>query len=187
MEPFVRPAGPADAEEIAEVQRISWQNTYAQMLSPASLARAEAAWGKIHWQRSLERTDERAVSLIIESRDTGLIGFCVGGPRRGGRDALLRSFAGEIYLLYLLPDHQGRGHGVRLMGAMARVMTARGMDSALVWALAENRRAVGFYQHLDGAILTQSRRPFFGEPVDEIALGWRDLSRLSGMSWNTRD
>jgi len=182
MELFIRPAGPADAEEIADVQRVSWQDAYATQLRPESLARAELVWDAAHWRGSLERTDDRVVSLVLDGRQTGVVGFGVAGPRRGGRDALLRSFGSEVYLLYLLPGIQGCGYGARLIAALARVLLARGMDSALVWALATNRDAIGFYRHLGASILAQARKPFFGEMVDEVALGWRDLELLAGTS-----
>ena len=187
MDIFIRPAGPADAEEIARVQRISWAATYARQLSPQSLARVETAWDARHWRHSLERTDDSVVTLALEGADEGIVGFGVAGPRRGGRDPVLQAHDGEFYLLYLLPNYQRRGHGVRLMAAMARVLRARGMDSALVWALATNRAAVGFYQHLSGSILMQARKPFFGETVNEIALGWRDLKGLANTTPSCRE
>jgi ribosomal protein S18 acetylase RimI-like enzyme len=179
MQFFVRPAGPADAEDIARVQSISWAAAYSRLLSAESLARVERAWDSRHWRRSLERTDDRAVTLVLDGPATGVAGFCVGGPRRGGRDPILRAYRGEIYLLYLLPSVQKRGHGARLLGAMARVLSARGVGSALVWALATNQAAIGFYQTLSGSILMRCQKPFFGEVVDEIALGWRDIDALA--------
>jgi ribosomal protein S18 acetylase RimI-like enzyme len=187
MEIFIRPAGPADAEDVARVQRISWAATYARQLSPESLARVETAWDARHWRHSLERTDDRVVTLVLEGVDEGIVGFGVAGPRRGGRDPILQAHDGEFYLLYLLPNFQRRGHGVSLMAALARVLRARGMESALVWALATNRSAVGFYQHLAGSILMQARKPFFGESVNEIALGWRDLKALANMTPTFRE
>jgi GNAT superfamily N-acetyltransferase len=181
MELFVRPAGPADAEDVAEVQRLSWRDTYRGLLSPETLARAATAWDANHWRESLERTDDRAVSLVLEGRDVGIVGFGVVGPRRGGRAALLQGYAGEIYLLYLLPPAKGQGNGARLMAAMARVLRARGMNSALVWALAGNRPAIAFYRRLSGTIVTQTNRRFFGEPIIETALGWNDLAGLAGL------
>jgi GNAT superfamily N-acetyltransferase len=187
MEIFIRPAGPADAEDIARVQRISWAATYSRQLSPESIARVETAWDARHWRHALERIDDRIVTLVLEGPREGVIGFGVAGPRRGGRDAILRAYDGEIQLLYLLPAYQRQGHGVRLMAAMARVLRARGIESALVWALATNRSAVGFYQHLGGSILMQARKPFFGEAVNEIALGWRDLRGLANMTPTVRE
>lgn len=186
MELFIRPAGPADAEEITAVQRISWQATYADMLRPESLARVERVWDAAHWRGSLERTDDRIIPLVLDGRATGVAGFAVGGPRRGGRNGLVGGFDGEIYLLYLMPGIQGFGHGARLIAALARVLRARGMRSALVWALAANRSAIGFYRHLGASTVTRALKPFFGETVEEIALGWPDLEVLAGTSRNLR-
>ena len=187
MEIFIRPAGPADAEDIARVQRESWTAAYSGLLSPQSLARVEAAWDARHWRQALERTDDRAITLVVEGEEDGIVGFGVAGPRRGAISPVLRDFEGEFYLLYLLPRFQRRSHGVRLMAAMARVLRARGVNSALVWALAGNRKAIGFYQHLSGSILMQARKPFFGEVVNEIALGWTDLTELAATTPTVRE
>jgi GNAT superfamily N-acetyltransferase len=182
MEFFIRPAGPADAEEIAEVQRVSWRAAYDTLLGRDTLVKTEAAWNAAHWRRGLERVDERVFCLVLESRATGIVGFGVAGPRRNSRDTLLAAYAGEIHLLYLLPDHQRQGHGARLMAAMARVLKARGMNGAVVWALAGNEGAVAFYRDLAGAVVTRCPKPFFGRTVDEIALGWPDIGVLANLT-----
>jgi ribosomal protein S18 acetylase RimI-like enzyme len=187
MEIFIRPAGPADAEEIARVQRISWRSTYARQLSAESLARVETAWDWVHWRHALERTDDRAITLVLEAREAGIIGFGVAGRRRYVRDPVLCSYDGEVYLLYLLPAFHGYGLGARLMATLARVLAARGMKSALVWALASNRPAIGFYEHLGGEVLVRARKPFFGEAVDEVALGWRDIQTLISVTPRARE
>jgi hypothetical protein len=53
--------------------------------------------------------------------------------------------------------------------------------------LATNRSAIGFYQRLGGSILLQRRRPLFGQSVNEIALGWRDLDMLADTSRYLRE
>ncbi len=186
MEFFIRPAGPADAEAIAEVQRASWQAAYRDLLTAESLARVATAWDAVHWRYALERVDDPIINLVLDSRGTGVAGFGVAGPRRRTRDQLLAAFDSEIYLLYLMPGIQRRGHGAALMGAMARVLKARGKKSALVWALTGNRPAIAFYRRLSGAIMAQTKRPFFGETVTETALGWSDIGVLAGMSRNLK-
>jgi len=187
MEIFIRPAGPADAEEIARVQAITWRATYARQLSAESLARVETAWDARHWRHGLERVDDRAITLVLEAREVGIVGFGVAGRRRGGRDLALHPYEGEIYLLYLLPGFQGYGLGTKLMAALARVLSARGVKSALVWALATNRPAIGFYEYLGGELLMRARKPFFGEAVEEVALGWRDIQTLFGVTPRSRE
>jgi hypothetical protein len=81
MELFILPAGAADAEEIAAVQRMSWQATYAKQLSPISLARAEAAWDVHHWRDSLERGDARSFTLALTG-PAGIVGFGTAGRAR---------------------------------------------------------------------------------------------------------
>jgi ribosomal protein S18 acetylase RimI-like enzyme len=186
MELFIRPAGPADAEEIAEVQRLSWNAAYEGMLSAGSLATVARAWDAAHWRRSLERTDDRAITLVLDGRATGVAGFGVAGPRRGRRMALA-DFHGEIYLLYLAPGAQRLGHGARLMASLARVLIARGLRSGVVWALARNKPAIDFYRRMGGQKLAEARRPFFDEMVDEVALGWDDLATLIGAARSVRE
>ena len=187
MDFFIRPAGPADAEAIAEVQRVSWQVAYRNLLSPESLARVATAWDSVHWRNALEQVDDRTFNLVLDSRATGVAGFGVAGSRRRSRDPALSAFDGEIYLLYLMPGVQRRGHGAAMMRALARVLQARGKQSVLVWALTANRPAIAFYRRLSGSIMAQTRRPFFGETVTETALGWRDISVLAGMSRNLKE
>jgi ribosomal protein S18 acetylase RimI-like enzyme len=187
MDFFIRPAGPADAEAIAEVQRVSWQAAYRDLLTPESLARVATAWDSVHWRSTLERVDDPIVNLVLDSRQTGVAGFGVAGPRRRTRDQALATFDAEIYLLYLMPGVQRHGHGAEMMRALARVLQAQGKHSVLVWALTGNRPAIAFYRRLSGAIMAQTRRPFFGETVTETALGWRDIALLAGMSRNLKE
>jgi ribosomal protein S18 acetylase RimI-like enzyme len=185
MELFILPAGPVDAEAVAHVQRKSWAATYAKQLSPMSLARAEAAWDAPHWRHSLERIDGRSFTLVLANQ-RGIAGFGTAGRRRGRPDPLVGKYDSEIYMLYLLPRFQGQGHGGRLMTALASALKARGSKSALVWALASNRPAIGFYEHLGGTVLTDRKQPFFGDTVNETALGWPDIDILAAMPRDAR-
>ncbi len=186
MELFILPAGAADAEEIARVQRLSWHATYAKQLSALSLARAENAWDAHHWRVSLDRTDDRSFTLVLTGAK-GIAGFGTAGRRRfRTRPDGLAPYESEIYMLYLLPRFQGRGYGTRLMAAMARTLKARGSKSAMVWALATNRPAIEFYKHIGGVPLIDRRQPFFGDTVNETALGWPDIDLLAGLPRDAR-
>jgi ribosomal protein S18 acetylase RimI-like enzyme len=185
MELFILPAGPADAEQVARVQRLSWQAAYARQLSPMALARAEAAWGAGHWREVLERVNGRSFTLVLANA-RGVAGFGMAGRRRGRPDAAVAAYDSEIYMLYLLPRFQGQGHGRRLMTALASTLKARGSKSTLVWALASNRPAIDFYQHLGGTTLTDRKQPFFGDTVNETALGWPDIDILAAMPRDAR-
>ena len=55
------------------------------------------------WSRVLSAGRDRV--LVAEAGEAGIVGFGSCGKARAG--AL--GFEGEVYTLYVLPDHQGRG------------------------------------------------------------------------------
>ncbi|MDB5365759.1 MAG: acetyltransferase, family [Rhodospirillales bacterium] len=177
MSVLIRPAGPADAEDIARVQYLSWRSTYDGLLTPRSLARVGSMWGAAHWRATLERVDDVVVPLVVETQHHGIVGFATCGRQRGR----LPFYAGEIYTLYLLPTAQGRGYGTQLMVSMARVMMARDLRSAMVWALSTNHVARRFYERLGGRPIGDRTGRLFGERVPEAAYGWPDLAVLAWM------
>lgn len=54
--------------------------------------------------------------------------------------------AGEIYAIYVLKAYQNQGIGKMLMDACINAL--KDYQSIVVWALATNDKAIGFYQHL---------------------------------------
>ena len=45
-------------------------------------------------------------------------------------------------------------------------------SNLVVWALADNDRAVGFYRRLGGRVLRRARETFGGQQRDRIAFGF---------------
>ena len=84
------------------------------------------------------------------------------------------SYDGEVYTLYVLPDHQGAGHGRGLLGALFSALSAAGCRSALVWVLAENP-ARFFYEAMGGTLIATREEPFHGVVLSECSYGWPDL------------
>lgn len=177
MNPIIRPAGPADAEDIAAVQQAAWAETYDGILPETVIQRVGALWGIGHWKRVLSQVDRAAITLVIEDDDAGPIGFAVCGPQRGEVDG----FDAEIYALYLLAPAQRQGLGTRMMGAMARLLRARGFSSLLVWALAANAGARHFYQALGGTPIGPRLARLFGEDMAEAGYGWDDMATLASL------
>lgn len=171
----IRPAGPDDADAIACVQQTSWQESYHDKLPASVIHRAGAVWGPGHWRRILSEQDPQEIALVLDAEDFGVLGFGAFGPQRGN----VPGFAGEIYSLYLMPQIQRQGVGTRLMQAMARVMVARGLSSALVWSLSSNMAARRFYCALGAVPIGPRVTKLFGEDVAEASYGWHDLSALA--------
>ena len=85
------------------------------------------------------------------------------------------AFDGEIFELYLAPEYQGLGFGGRLFEACRADLAFHGLETVIVWALAENDRAIGFYEHLGGRVVRRASENFGSEKRARIALGFPAL------------
>ncbi|MBV9247179.1 MAG: GNAT family N-acetyltransferase, partial [Methylobacteriaceae bacterium] len=81
-------------------------------------------------------------------------------------------YRGEIFELYLAPEFQGLGFGKRLFESARKDLADHGYASTLVWALADNERALGFYQHLGGKVVRRAQERFGDEVRGRVAFGF---------------
>ncbi len=166
----VRPAIIADAPTIARIDTETWRSTYAGILPTKYLTRLGELERRRMWSGEIGRhAGDVLVALDGAGRVRGF-GSC-GVSRDGGF-----GFAGEVFTLYVTPDHQGFGMGRELLLALfARLLDQR-LASALVWVLRANPSRF-FYERLGGKLVAQRKLPFAGTQVDSIAYGWRDLAQ----------
>ena len=54
------------------------------------------------------------------------------------------------------------------------MLATKGLDSALIWVLAENP-ARFFYQAMGGTLIAKRQERLWGVPLDEMAYGWSNL------------
>lgn len=166
------PVGPADAEALAYVHVTSWRETYRGLLPDAFLARMSEAGFARRFRRSL--THEGGVTLAVADR-YGLLGYASGGPSRRGIPG-----EGEITVLYLLRQAQGRGLGRALLTETARALAAQGATSLMISVLRENFGARGFYEHLGGTAEPARREPGpGGSLLYEVAYRWPDIRAIT--------
>jgi ribosomal protein S18 acetylase RimI-like enzyme len=163
----IRPAQPADARGIARLDIETWRTTYAGVLSAAYLVglserRREAGW------RSVILREPRDVRVAADSVGA-ILGFGSCGPNRGDR-----SYAGEVFTLYVAPDWQNQGIGRRLLIALFRRLVAAGRRSAILWVLRDNPSRF-FYERLGGHQVSRRRLAVGGAAIEATAYGWRDL------------
>ncbi len=128
------------------------------------------------WQDVIAAGD----GCVFVAEDGGeVIGFASGSPReRFSRE--LREYEGELKTVYVLPSHKGVGVGRQLVGAVARHLVDRGVNSMLLWVFAENRAARGFYESLGGVPVAEDGFELGGAWLSEVAYGWKDLDVLLG-------
>ena len=93
------------------------------------------------------------------------------------------SHAGEIYTLYVSPEHHDRGVGRALLLSLFDALIDRGLNSAVVWVLAQNPARFFTKQWVADASLR--RRSDCGtpccrrRPMDGMTSAWSVLSATS--------
>ena len=174
---FIRPAAPSDAARLAHIHVTSWRETYAGLMPPDVLERMTSdAMRQRREQGWLHTLSQEADCVRGAELDGQVIGFASGGAVRP-HTVIPGDYDAELYTLYALKEAQGRGLGRLLFGAVARELHGRGFAGLALWVLAANPTRQ-FYIHLGGRELGHKTEDVPGGELLEVALGWRDLTRL---------
>lgn len=169
----IRQAGPADAAGMARVHVLSWQSAYQGLLPQELIDGLSIETRTRQWREWLE-APKAHLNLVACDSEGQVLGFVSGGRLRGD----YAGFDCELAAIYLLPQAQGTGMGRALFGQMQDLLRARGYQRMLVWVLASNEAAKGFYRHL-GGVETLAKRVQIGSAsasgpveVDELGYGF---------------
>jgi ribosomal protein S18 acetylase RimI-like enzyme len=166
----IRSATRKDAPEIARVYVDSWRESYAGMIPDWVLLGMSYRRLSRAWERAIRTAGKDEAILVAEEPGHGIVGLGSCGP---SRDRSL-TYGGEVYTLYVHPDHVGRGVGRELLKELFTHLEATGNPSAVIWALAENP-ARHFYDAQGGTIAATRQGRQWGIALNEIAYGWKDI------------
>ena len=162
----IRPAGPDDRTAIAALQAASWRDSYRCLLSDSYLDHKVSDDLLRHWHAVELRSED--VVLVAEEAGTA-VGFiavwCDGEPL--------------IDNLHVLPNQRSKGTGRKLMQAAAAALMAGGHDSAYLWVLEGNHRALRFYEALGGQRAERAGKEIFGQVLPSLKIAWPDLSVIA--------
>jgi|FLYN01.1.fsa_nt_gi GNAT superfamily N-acetyltransferase len=172
----IRLAQVPDAAGIARVHVDTWRTTYAGLMPDELLANLSYERRENQWRSVLSNPDSPQWIYVAENDDGQVVGFVAGGPERSG-DPL---YKGELYAIYVLAEHQGRGIGRALTGANAQRLIEAGMTSMLVWVLAENPWRA-FYEALGGKPVREKQETMGDVTLTEVGYGWADIRGLAGI------
>lgn len=160
----MRRARPGDAGPIATVHAESWREAYRGIIPgralEAMIARRSALW----WRRAILS----GARVIVYEFERDVVGYTSVGPSR----ARFLPYAGEIFELYMRPTYQGLGFGARLFGAAQAELRESGRSSFVVWALADNERALRFYNMMGGVEVWRAPERFDNEERARVAFGF---------------
>ena len=159
-----RRAKPSDAQDIDATHDEAWRGAYQGIIPHLSLQRMIARRGLRWWESALRRR----TPLLVLDFDGEAAGYVTYGRSRLGRSP----FRGEIFELYVHPTYQGFGLGEKLFdGARMRLSELR-LRGLVVWALADNDSACGFYLHLGGKPVAEGAESFGDVSLRKVAFAW---------------
>lgn len=140
----LRDATPADAHALATVQVASWRAAYRGLMPDEVLAGLSVPEVERVWSDRFTARPPRT-SVVVETDAQRLVGFAAVGPPLVPTDRADPTL-GDLYALYLDPDHWGRGIGYALQTAALDRLGTHGFTHAGLWVLDGNERALRFYQ-----------------------------------------
>jgi ribosomal protein S18 acetylase RimI-like enzyme len=147
----IRSATVEDAAAIGRIKVRSWRSAYAEFMAAPLLGALDPVQEAADWAEYLT-TMPSGHRLWVAEGDCAVVGFCRTGP--ADHDPDLGPGAGEVYGLYVDPDHLGAGFGRQLFSHAVADLRARGRRPVCVYAYRPNTNAVHFYQRagfsLDG-------------------------------------
>jgi ribosomal protein S18 acetylase RimI-like enzyme len=163
----IRPAALEDVDAIATVHVRTWRSAYAGLLPQTVLDGLDVGARAAMWRRGIEGRTPPGAIFVAESAGA-LVGFIAVGTYRapgGERDPS----AGQVFAIYVTPDHWSTGAGRELMRAAIEHLTDHGLAEVRLWVFADNPRARRFYERCgfvtDGETLVEDHD---GRPVEEV-------------------
>lgn len=160
----IRYAKPGDvfalSDVYAETQRATYRGIIPHDALEFAIARRKPDW----WHRNLGSGSSTFI-LEFEERPEGYVTF---GPSRYGDI----DYEGEIYEIYIRPTFQGLGFGRVLFDHARAELQNRGNSGLMLWTIASNEKADGFFRHLGATPFAQSQILYRTKTLARTALGW---------------
>lgn len=146
----IRRARVNDASALARVHVDSWHAAYRGLVPDSFLQSFSYQIRTERFQQSLAAGAEE--TYLVEESGT-VIGFLTLGMCRDSD--LDVEHTGEIWGIYIAPDHWRKGIGKRLAEEAESILKGRGYQEAVLWVLEGNQQARRFYEAMgfstDGA------------------------------------
>ncbi|MEV0091083.1 GNAT family N-acetyltransferase [Streptomyces sp. NPDC050738] len=143
MDVRIRDMTADDCHAVAVVRVRGWQYAYAGLMPQPYLdsldIEAQAAR-----RREIFDAGRSTVVNVVAEREGEVIGWGCCGPYR--EDDGTRTADGELYALYLLPEHLSTGTGRALTTELTARAAAAGFPVLRLWVLKGNARARRFYE-----------------------------------------
>jgi GNAT superfamily N-acetyltransferase len=144
----VRPALPEDAAEIARIQVVTWRTAYRSALPAAVLDDWDADAAEASWRAAITAPPTPAHGVLVALEQNTRVGFAAFGPAEltSGEQPDAAGPTTEVSTLLVEPRWGRRGHGSRLLSAVADLAETGGAARLQVWLLESDAVSTGFYE-----------------------------------------
>ena len=146
----MRPARAEDAEAIAAVQLVTWRTAYRSLLPAAVLDDWDERAAAAAWRSAVLTPPTPGHGVLVALDGAVVTGFGAFGPAElaTGETSLLAGPTTELTALLVEPRWGRRGHGSRLLAAVADLAAESGVVRLQMWLPADDAVTARF---LDGA------------------------------------
>jgi GNAT superfamily N-acetyltransferase len=144
----VRPARPDDATAVARVQLVTWRTAYRDVLPIAVLDDWDEAAAEESWRTAVAAPPTPGHGVLVALEHDQVVGFAAYGPAELA-DGELPDPAGpttEIAILLVEPRWGRRGHGSRLLAAVADLARTTGAARLSAWLPEPDRASARFFE-----------------------------------------
>jgi GNAT superfamily N-acetyltransferase len=144
----VRPAHPDDAAAVARVQVITWRTAYREVLPVAVLDDWDEDAAVASWRAAVATPPTPGHGVLVALERDQIVGFAAYGPAEltPGEAPDPAGPTTEIATLLVEPRWGRRGHGSRLLAAVADLARATGAARLQVWLPETDRVSADFYE-----------------------------------------
>ena len=145
--PTVRLATADDAAAIADAHIRGWQAAYRGLVPDRILDDFDVARRTTWWAARIaaQATADLGERTWVVHAGRAVAGFAASGPA-GDEAAPPPAGAGEVFAIYLAPEHLRRGLGRVLFEHAIGDLRARGFAPIVVWVFEANEGARRFYE-----------------------------------------
>jgi ribosomal protein S18 acetylase RimI-like enzyme len=136
----VRPAEMSDSRAVAEVHAAAARAAYEGLLPEDQLRALAPATREAKWREAIEFSEPQVHVAELDGEIVGFVGF------DRSRDPKTPSTTGEIWAIYVKPEHWDKGAGVALWDAAREGLEEEGCTVVTVWVPLRNDRALRFHE-----------------------------------------
>lgn len=167
-----RKARQEDAQQIAALHAISWQQNYRGVFSDYYLDE-EVLPNRIRvWQDRLNNPSKNQLVLLAEEKGE-VVGFVCAYL---DQDATYGTYLDNLHVSSKM---QGSGIGTQLMGKLAEALKNSSKQGIYLWVIEGNDLAINFYDTLQGKALDKVAADDIGDALFlKIRYVWSSLPKL---------